>query len=82
MSDPNILLHAAARWFTEAILAHVREHPKQCDGWLEDFKAGRAGATVTVEIVPYPQILCGFQIGDQVIVFHRQPLTERKGPAN
>lgn len=82
MNNADTLLKQAAAWFTEAIKARVAEHPEQCREWVRDFEEGRAGATVTVEIAPRPQILCGFQIGDQVIVFHRTPLREVKGLAN
>lgn len=82
MSTANTLLQAAADWFAEALKQHVAEHPEQCREWVTDFEAGRAGATVTVEIVPTQQILCGFQIGEKVIVFHRTPLHEKQDRPN
>jgi len=79
MSDPNVLLHAAAEWFTMAIRQHVAEAPHQAQDWLRLFEHGEARAVVSVEVVPTPQITCSFQLEDhRLIVFHRVPLHERQ----
>jgi len=82
MNAADMLLKGAAAWFTEAIRAHVAEHPDQARGWLEMFEAGRARATVVIEIVPEQVIRCGFELEDKIVAFHTTALREIKGQAN
>lgn len=82
MNDPNALLHQAAAWFRLAIQQHVEHAPKQAEGWLTAFANGETRCVVTVEVLPVPEICCSFQVDDRLIVFHRTPLNEKRGPAN
>ena len=82
MNAADDLLKLAAAWFQFAVKQHVADNPDQCGDWLALFQAGAAGAMVTVSIVPNQEISCGFQIGEKVIVFHKCPLKETRGPGH